>query len=150
MRYIDPNKHCRWGYPTVGGLKARCWKPPGHYQCIPEQGRPDCVISIEIGVNGDAYPVAISPKVTKILPVSFYSPMSGFNIANRISVTNSKDSRTTRSVDNSACGQLGHYRTTRHVADKNLGVVESSIHTWRYSKTFHITLCYKLMKIFWF
>ena len=59
-------------------LKARCWKPPGHYQCIPEPGRPDCVISIEIGVNGEAYPVAISPKVTKNIPVSFYSPTSGF------------------------------------------------------------------------
>ena len=59
-------------------LKARCWKPPGHYLCIPEPGRPDCVISIEIGVNGDTYPVAISPKVTKNLPVSFYSPTSGF------------------------------------------------------------------------
>ena len=37
-----------------------------------------CVISIEIGVNGDAYPAAVSQKVTKTLPVSFYSPMSGF------------------------------------------------------------------------
>ena len=53
-------------------LKVRCWKPPGHYLCIPEPGRPDCVISIEIGVNGDTYPVAISPRVTKNLPVSFY------------------------------------------------------------------------------
>ena len=31
-----------------------------------------------IGVNGDAYPVAISPKVTTNLPVSFYIPTSGF------------------------------------------------------------------------
>ena len=61
-------------------FKARCWKPPGHYLCIPEPGRPDCVISIHIGVNGDAYPVAISPKVTKNLPVSFYSPTSGFKM----------------------------------------------------------------------
>ena len=60
-------------------LKDQCWKLPGHYLCIPEPGRPDCVISIEIGVNGDAYPVAISPKVTKNLPVSFYSTTSGFN-----------------------------------------------------------------------
>ena len=58
-------------------LKAQCWKLPGHYLCISEPGRPDCLISIEIGVNGDAYPVAITPKVTKNLPVSFYSPTSG-------------------------------------------------------------------------
>ena len=44
----------------------------------PEPGRPDCIISMEIGVNGDAYPVAISQKVAKKLPVSFYSPMPGF------------------------------------------------------------------------
>ena len=48
-------------------IKAWCWKPPGHNLCAPEPGRPDCVISIEIGVNGDAYPVAISQKVTKLL-----------------------------------------------------------------------------------
>ena len=66
-------------YSPMPGFKARCWKPPGHYLCIPEPGRPDCVISIEIGVNGDAYPAAISPKVTKNLPVSFYSPTSGLN-----------------------------------------------------------------------
>ena len=59
-------------------VKARCWKRPDRYLCIPEPGRPDCAISIEIGVNGDAYPVTISPKVTKNLPVSFYSPTSGF------------------------------------------------------------------------
>ena len=61
-------------------FKARCWKPPGHYLCIPEPGRQDCVISIGIGVNGDAYPAAVSQKVTKNLPVSFYSPMPGFKI----------------------------------------------------------------------
>ena len=69
-----------WDQYTCDGkvVKAQCWKPPGHYLCMPEPGRPDCLISIEIGVNGDAYPVAISPKVTKNLPVSFYSPTSGF------------------------------------------------------------------------
>ena len=63
----------------VHTVKARCLKPPGHHLCIPEPGIPDCVISIKIGVNGDTYPVAVSPKVTKNLPVSFYSPTSGFN-----------------------------------------------------------------------
>ena len=61
-------------------VKARCWKPPGHYLRTPQPGRPDCVISIEIGVNGDAYPVAVRQKVTKNLPVSFYSPMPGFKV----------------------------------------------------------------------
>ena len=45
---------------------------------VPEPGRLGCVISIEIGVKSDAYPVAISQKVTKNLPVSFYSPIPGF------------------------------------------------------------------------
>ena len=45
--------------------------------------RPDCVISIEIGVNGDAYPAAVSQKVTKNLPASFYSPMPGFKASIR-------------------------------------------------------------------
>ena len=58
----------------TGDFKARCWKPPGHYLCIPEPGRPDCVISIEIVGNGDAYPVAISPKVTKNLPAYLLVP----------------------------------------------------------------------------
>ena len=57
--------------------------------CIPEPGRPDCVIFIEIGVNGDAYPVAINPKVTKNLPVSFYSPTSGFKILPTATATTS-------------------------------------------------------------
>ena len=65
-------------YFPIHIFKARCWKPPGHYLCIPEPVRPDCVIPIEIGVNGDACPVAVSQKVTKYLPVSFYSPTSGF------------------------------------------------------------------------
>ena len=30
-------------------------------------------------MNGDAYPAAVSQKVTKNLPASFYSPMPGFN-----------------------------------------------------------------------
>ena len=59
-------------------IKARCWKPPGHYSCSPEPGRPDCVIPIEIGVNGDALPATVIQKVTKNLTVSFYSPMPGF------------------------------------------------------------------------
>ena len=59
-------------------VKARCLKPPGHCLYTPEPGRPDCVVSIPVGVNGDEYPVAVSQKVTKNLPVSFYSPMPGF------------------------------------------------------------------------
>ena len=59
-------------------IKARCWEPPGRCLCIHETGRLDCIISKEIGVNGDAYPIAISQKVTKNLPASFYSPMPGF------------------------------------------------------------------------
>ena len=61
-------------------LKARCLKPPGHYLCTPGPGRPDCIISIEKGVNGYTYPVAISQKVKKNLPVSFYSPTPGFKL----------------------------------------------------------------------
>ena len=39
---------------SVGyNVKARYWKPPGHYLCIPASGRPDCVISIKIGVNDE-------------------------------------------------------------------------------------------------
>ena len=60
-------------------LKPGVWEPPGRHLCIPEPGRPGCVILIEIGVNGEVYPVAIGQKVTKILPVYFYSPTSGFN-----------------------------------------------------------------------
>ena len=44
-----------------------------------EPGRLGCVISIEIDANGAAYPAAVSQKVAKNLPVSFYSPTSGFN-----------------------------------------------------------------------
>ena len=47
-------------------IKPRCLKPPGQYLCITEPGRLGCVISIEIGVDSDVYPVAISQKVTKI------------------------------------------------------------------------------------
>ena len=61
-------------------LKPRCWEPPSHYLCTPEPGKLDCVISIQKGVNGDAYSVAISQKVTKNLPVSFYSPTPGFKV----------------------------------------------------------------------
>ena len=43
-------------------IKPQCWEPPGHYLCTPEPDRLGCVISIQIGVNGDAYPVAISEK----------------------------------------------------------------------------------------
>ena len=63
-----------------------CLKPPGHYLCTPELGTPDCVISIEIYVNGDAYPVAIGQKVTKNLPVSFYSPTTGRLAAHIVNV----------------------------------------------------------------
>ena len=42
--------------------------------------RSGCVISIQTGVKGDAYPVAITQKVTKNLPVSIYSPMPGFKL----------------------------------------------------------------------
>ena len=60
-------------------VKPWCWKPPGHYLCIPEPGRLGCIIPIEKGVKGDAYPVAISQKVMKNLPVAFYSPTPGLN-----------------------------------------------------------------------
>ena len=55
------------------------------YLCTPEPGRPGCVISIQKFVNGDAYPVVFSQKVTKNLPVSFYSPTPGFNKEKEIS-----------------------------------------------------------------
>ena len=65
-------------------------KPPGHYLCTHEPGRLGCVISIQKGVisiqkgmNGDAYPVAISQKVMK--NISFYSPTQGFKEINAIS-----------------------------------------------------------------
>ena len=38
-------------------------------------------MSLEKGVNDDAYPVAVSQKVAKNLPVSFYSPTTGFKAA---------------------------------------------------------------------
>ena len=85
MDHVTIRKSCKfynmvpWG-KVQPAFKAWCLKPPGHYLCAPEPGRPDCVISIHIGVNGDAYPVAVSQKVTKNLPVSFYSPTSGFNV----------------------------------------------------------------------
>ena len=60
-------------------LKPRCLKPTGHYLYTPELGRLGCVISIQKGVNCDAYPVSFSQKVTKNLPVSFYIPTPGFN-----------------------------------------------------------------------
>ena len=59
-------------------LKPWCLEPPAHNLCTPEPGRPGCVISIQKGVNCDAYPFAVSQRVTKNLPVCFYSPMSGF------------------------------------------------------------------------
>ena len=40
---------------TAEILKPRCLKPPGHYICTPEPGRLGCVISIQNGVNCDAY-----------------------------------------------------------------------------------------------
>ena len=62
-------------------LKPQCWKPPGHYLCTPEPGRLSCIISIHKDVKSDAYPVAVSQKVTKNLPVSFYSPTPRFSLA---------------------------------------------------------------------
>ena len=58
-------------------FKPRCLKPPGLYLCTPEPGRPGCVIFIRNGVNGDVNPVAISQKVTKNLPVSFFLSHTG-------------------------------------------------------------------------
>ena len=46
-------------------VKTRCLELPGHYLYTPEQGRLGCVISIQKGVKGVAYPVVISQKVTK-------------------------------------------------------------------------------------
>ena len=60
-------------------LTPQCLEPPGHYLCTHEQDGLGCVISIQICVNGDAHPVAISRKVTKNVSVSFYSPTPGFN-----------------------------------------------------------------------
>ena len=53
---------------------------PGVWNCpvIPEPGILGFDTSIQKGVNSDVYPVAISQKVTKNLPVFFYSPTSGF------------------------------------------------------------------------
>ena len=72
------------------GFKPKYLKPPGHYLCTHEPGRLGCVISIQKGiisiqkgVNGDAYPVAISQKVMK--NISFYSPTPGFKEINAIS-----------------------------------------------------------------
>ena len=59
-------------------FKPGCWEPPGHYLCTLESERLGCIISIQKGVNDNAYPVTVSQKVTKILPVSFYSPTPGF------------------------------------------------------------------------
>ena len=56
------------------------WKPLSHYLCTPESGRLGCVIAIQKGVKSNAYPVSINQKVTKNLPVSFYSHTLGFNI----------------------------------------------------------------------
>ena len=53
----------------------RCWIPPGHYLWTTESGRLSWTISIQIDVNGDAYPVTIGQKVVKILPV----PRRGLN-----------------------------------------------------------------------
>ena len=69
---------CILRIPTV--FKPRCWKPLGHYLYTPEPGRLGCVISIQKGMKSDAYTVSIYQKVTKNLPVSFYSHMLGFNI----------------------------------------------------------------------
>ena len=63
---------------VVAIVKPRCWKLQGHYLCTLEPDRQGCVISIQKGVNGNAYPVAVSQKVTKNFPVSFYSPTPGF------------------------------------------------------------------------
>ena len=68
-------------------LKPRWRKPPGHYLCTPEPGRLDCVMSISKGVNGDAYPVAVSQKVTKTLHVSFYSHTPGFKDDEQLAIT---------------------------------------------------------------
>ena len=59
-------------------LKPQCWKPLGHYLCTHEPGRLGYVIYTQKGVNGYVYPVAVSQKVMKNLPVSFYSRTPGF------------------------------------------------------------------------
>ena len=76
LKYIV-NEHVREIF------KLKCWKLPGHYLCTPEPaaaGRLGCVISIQKGVKSDVYPVAVSQKVTKNLPVSFYSPTPRFKL----------------------------------------------------------------------
>ena len=62
-------------------LKPDVGNHPVITYATPEPGGLGCVISIEIGVIGTAYPAAVSQKVAKNLPVSFYSPTSGFNLA---------------------------------------------------------------------
>ena len=65
---------------TAKELKPGVGNRPVITYATPEPGRLGCVISIEIGVNGAAYPAAVSQKVAKNLPVSFYSPTSGFKL----------------------------------------------------------------------
>ena len=65
---------------SIVNLKPGVGNHPVITYATPEPGRLGCVISIEIGVNGAAYPAAVSQKVANNLPVSFYSPTSGFNL----------------------------------------------------------------------
>ena len=71
-----------WKKPVDGhlevGLYFICLNPGWSLLMQPEPGRPDCEIYIQKGVRGDAYPVSISQKVTKNLPIFFYSPSPGF------------------------------------------------------------------------
>ena len=61
-------------HPGVGN------RPVITYAHRAEPGRLGCVVSIQKCVKSDVYPVAISQKVTKNLPVSFYSPMPEFKL----------------------------------------------------------------------
>ena len=67
-------------------LKPGVGNRPVITYATPEPGRLGWLISIEIGVNGVAYPAAVRQKVAKNLPVSFYSPLSGFKVNLNISL----------------------------------------------------------------
>ena len=51
-------------------LKPRCWELPGHYLCIPEPGRPGCVISIQKSVNATSGEKRLVRKQSVLLYIS--------------------------------------------------------------------------------
>ena len=62
---------------TCLGIKSRCLDPPGNFLCIPEPGRPGCVISLEKGVKPvDA--TSAEKKLVRKLSFPLYTPPPGF------------------------------------------------------------------------